>query len=80
MTTIDFPVCKVGLEGGFTVEHAPDIAYFPLTWLTSHDRAKGAIVVKANIIVFNQTEGDPVMYKITSYDYESRRFIGTRIP
>ena len=78
--TIDFPVLKVGHEGGFWIEAAPDTAYFPLTWLTSHDRAKGHITVKANVVVFSPTEGNPVLYKITGYDYDSRRFVGERIP
>jgi hypothetical protein len=77
---IDFPSLKLDSEGKFTIESAPDVAYFPLAWLTSPARSKGYITCKKNIVLFHASDGNQVMYKITGYDYDARRFVGEKIP
>jgi hypothetical protein len=74
-----FPSVKVNTEGAMWIESAPDVASFPLAWLTSNDRAAGFIRTKRDLVIFLPTGADPLMYRITSYNTETHRFEGTKI-
>jgi len=75
----NWPAFTVALDGSLSVKSAPDDAEFSLYFLTTDQFDDRNIERKGNTVTFNVTNGDPIVYKITGYDFDVKRFTGTRV-